>query len=358
MYTLLKRGLAGLAAVAAMAVVPAGSASAADEPVVRFTFSGNDYIAGGESYAYTSTTAGTTLKVTWSGQRIHVDLQGWSEVPHSVQSSPDGPDWFTLDLAAPSGQTLAVGTYSGALEYPFNGASPGIQLGGNGRGCGSSGGSFTIHELVVTDGVLQRLNATFAQSCDASKADRGRILVGIDDMPALPVLVTPKVTANPAVSLAAWMPTRAVSKQRVPRYTATVRGSFTCPAPGTFKIDGYLAQFQEYGFARGTFQVTGACTGSPVAWSVALQSTDISPFMSGPAIVGGTTKVVGHEDPYYFLTAGQAGDLRQDVSVSQPTWLNTIVRRPVASGAAPAPALPRPPAVTTRPSAPAVARMR
>ncbi len=359
MHTLLKRGLAGLAAVAAMAVVPAGPAGAEEAPVARLTFFGDGYVASGQSYAYTSTTAGTAIEVTWTGQRVHVDVSGHSEVPRTGEPGlPAEWDSFTLDLAAPPGQDLAVGTYAAAGEYPFNGAQPGIRLGGNGRGCSGGGGSFVIHELSVADGVLKRLNATFEQLCSASTTERGRLLYGVADMPALPALVRPTVTGNPGVSLAAWMPTRAVSKNRQPRYTVTVRGTFTCTVPGTFTLEGAVAQNQEFGFARGTFKVTGACTGAPAAWSAALQSTEWTPFASGPAMLGGTATVTGHLDPYYFLSPGQPSTLSQNVTVGKATLMNVASPRTAAPkpGAAPIPA--RPAATATVPGTATVPRLR
>jgi hypothetical protein len=74
-----------------------------------------------------------------------------------------GEFWF-LDFAAPDGQPLVPGVYSGAVLYPFEGpGQPGISISGDGRSCSTATGSFTV---LSTTG----LDVTFQQQCDGSTA--------------------------------------------------------------------------------------------------------------------------------------------------------------------------------------------
>ena len=63
-------------------------------------------------------------------------------------TAADGNFW-TLELAAPLGKKLKVGTtYSGAVDVlSRTGSDPGISISGDSRGCGADTGSFTVTEL-------------------------------------------------------------------------------------------------------------------------------------------------------------------------------------------------------------------
>jgi Putative Ig domain len=88
-----------------------------------------------------------------------------------------GEFWF-LDFAAPIGQPLAAGTYSGAALYPFEApGQPGLSVSGDGRGCSTITGSFTVVEIgYLSNGNVGSLDATFEQHCDgAAPALRGEL---------------------------------------------------------------------------------------------------------------------------------------------------------------------------------------
>jgi hypothetical protein len=85
--------------------------------------------------------------------------------------------WF-LDFAAPSGQALTVGTYTGAARFPFQAANqPGLSVSGDGRGCNTLSGSFTILEISLgANNTVNSFDATFEQHCEeATAALRGEI---------------------------------------------------------------------------------------------------------------------------------------------------------------------------------------
>ena len=70
-------------------------------------------------------------------------------------------------LAAPPGEELAIGTYTGAVRSAFRGpGEPGIDIGGQGVGCNTTAGSFTVQEITVDGGgTLVAFSASFQQQC-------------------------------------------------------------------------------------------------------------------------------------------------------------------------------------------------
>ena len=66
-------------------------------------------------------------------------------------------------------------TYENAHRYPFNDNSPGLDVGGYGRGCNESTSRFTVDQLAFDpDGTLRTFQVTFEQHCEhAQPALRG-----------------------------------------------------------------------------------------------------------------------------------------------------------------------------------------
>jgi hypothetical protein len=86
---------------------------------------------------------------------VSVDIQG-------------GTFWH-LDFAAPQGQALTTGTvYDNATRYPFQSPTePGLSLFGDGRGCNTVTGSFTVKDATFgPHGWIQSFDATFVQHCE------------------------------------------------------------------------------------------------------------------------------------------------------------------------------------------------
>jgi hypothetical protein len=129
----------------------------------RFVSDAGDYIGAGVTKGYTNATSVFGLQGTASG------------VAFSVSGERD--DW-TVYLYPPAGQTLTVGTYTGAQRYPFNDAGrPGLSVSGNGRGCNTLTGQFTIREIAFdAAGAVTALFATYEQHCEGgTPALRGTI---------------------------------------------------------------------------------------------------------------------------------------------------------------------------------------
>jgi hypothetical protein len=258
-----------LAAVFALAPVVAGvtvAGPAEAQPVTSgsLSFSGDpgDYITGGLAYSY-STDAGDVLSVSSNTDNSVV----------LVALSGSNGDWWNLDFAAPSGQNLAPGTYTGATRYPFNGAGPGLALYGNGRGCNEVTGSFTVLNAVYGPyGYVQTFDATFEQHCEGlDPAARGEVHIA---NPAAP----PALTFAVAVA--------ADGTASTLNGDVTVHGTVTCDKPTTVTLAGTVTEIVKKVLVKGTFSTNAACTPDAAAsWTASATPTGTTPFQKGAAEV-------------------------------------------------------------------------
>jgi hypothetical protein len=104
-------------------------------------------------------------------------LSGGKEYVHVSAEGTAGK--FTLELAPAAGGELAVGEYIGAERLPFRAKSrPGIDVSGDGRGCNTEDGRFTIKDIGFgSSGEVDRLWALYEQRC-SDKALFGEIRIG------------------------------------------------------------------------------------------------------------------------------------------------------------------------------------
>ncbi|MGZ4896944.1 MAG: hypothetical protein ACXVJ0_10770 [Candidatus Angelobacter sp.] len=136
-----------------------------------------DFIDGGQTTFLTPADGTFNVNGTSGSGVVSVSFFGGNEF------------WF-LDFAAISGQPLTVGTYSGAARYPFQDPSqPGLSVFGDGRGCNTLTGSFTVLEISYgPDSNIASFDATLEQHCEGgAPALHGEI----------------RFNANPTVSLTA-----------------------------------------------------------------------------------------------------------------------------------------------------------
>ena len=142
---------------------------------IRLTSDAGDYIGGGQSMEYTQATAIITVNV--SSNVIQVGIQG--------------DQYWTGNFALPAGVPLQTGTYSAATRFPFNEPrAPGLVWYGEGRGCNTLTGFFSIDSLTHANGVLASIDLQFEQRCEGgTPALRGTIHWRADDptLPAGPV---------------------------------------------------------------------------------------------------------------------------------------------------------------------------
>ena len=101
---------------------------------------------------------------------------------HAQSTNGASYHWWDLEFAASRGQQLHTGSYANAQRAPFRtGTAPGLDVGGEGRGCNNLFGSFTISRLVVdSQGNEQSFEATFEQHCEQPTAPalRGYVRFG------------------------------------------------------------------------------------------------------------------------------------------------------------------------------------
>ena len=131
-------------------------AYAALSTVFQYTSAPGDYIGAGASARYTP--ANSTISISGTAANLTVTIR---------PSSPALTLWH-VDLAAPRGELLRPGRYYDAERAAFRtGRAPGIDVGGDGRGCNKIWGSFSIMQI-ATDGAgnVTMLDAAFTQRCE------------------------------------------------------------------------------------------------------------------------------------------------------------------------------------------------
>ncbi|WP_233223596.1 hypothetical protein [Amycolatopsis sp. CA-128772] len=257
---------AAVVAVPVLAVL-VGAVPAQAQPVAAgsLSFSGDegDYISGGGSYAY-SVAAKDRLTVNASEDHNHL----------SVSVSGFNSDWWDLDLAAPSGTGLTAGTYDGATRWPFQGAgAPGLSLGGNGRGCNTLTGTFTVQNVVFgPHGYVQTLDATFEQHCEGgATAARGEVHIANPPAPAELAIGLKVATDGTASTL---------------NGNAYLHGTVECTAAAPVTLSGTTTQVKHNVIIRGNYSTRVACTpGAPVPWQATAVPAGTTPFQKGKAEV-------------------------------------------------------------------------
>lgn len=117
-----------------------------------------DWIGGGQQRAYSPSNA--TISAAGSRRFVSARIDG-----------NDGADW-TAQFEAPQGDILAAGsTYTDALRYPFNGGATGMSISGDGRGCNTLTGQFTVNDIkVASDGSLLYIGIDYEQHCEGGTA--------------------------------------------------------------------------------------------------------------------------------------------------------------------------------------------
>lgn len=112
-----------------------------------------DYIGQGQEINIDSTTH------TFSVQRNY---------DNGVSITVNGATWWYLDFAAPGDVDLTQGLYENAARFPFQSITqPGLDISGNGRGCNTLTGEFTVLEVAYNnDGTVSQFAADFEQHCE------------------------------------------------------------------------------------------------------------------------------------------------------------------------------------------------
>lgn len=128
-----------------------------------------DWVGAGASYDWTPVNA----LISAGGDEGHVRIDVLS----------DAEEFFTAEFAPGRNDVLLPGrTYDGALRYPFHYPRPGLDVRGDGRGCSSMTGRFTVHEIAVGRDGLEKFSVTFELHCEGEvPALLGSIAFRADD---------------------------------------------------------------------------------------------------------------------------------------------------------------------------------
>jgi hypothetical protein len=109
-----------------------------------------------------------------------------------------------VELTAPYGKKLEVGEYNNAEGTPeANSGRPGLDVGGDGRGCNKPHGRFTVRDIHYTaSGEVDRLWANYEQRCETptSPALFGEVRIG-EPAPTTPEATIPAAAEWPAGSV-------------------------------------------------------------------------------------------------------------------------------------------------------------
>lgn len=268
-----------------------GSSAATAAPVqtgsLTMTSDPGDYIGQGLTHDY-STAAGDSFDATSSSDGGFV----------TVAVNAANGDWWYVQLAAPIGEALAPGTYLGATRATFRApGEPGLDVFGNGRGCNTLTGSFTVNAVQLGPaGYVQTLDATFEQHCEgADPALRGHVSIANPPPPAALDLGITVATTGTASTL---------------NGNATVSGTVTCTQPVPVSIGGTITQVVKRTLVRGNFSITVSCTpGAAVAWQATAVPGGTTPFQKGDAEVMANAFA---QDAFYgtTITASTTGVVR------------------------------------------------
>ncbi|MCU7821301.1 hypothetical protein [Kitasatospora sp. DSM 101779] len=269
-----------LATAAGTTVLVGGAAHAQTVTSGSLSFGGDqgDWISGGESHDF-ATDAQDRLDVYASSDHRAIGL--------SVNGAHG--NWWSLDLKAPEGKALGVGQYTGATRAPFSGsAEPGLELSGDGRGCNTLTGSFTITDVAFgPNGYVQTLDATFEQHCEGSTAAaRGEVRIH---------------NAAPPAELSLGLGVAVDGTASTLNGKAAVHGTVTCNKPASVAVSGQVSQVSHRVLIRGSYSTTVACVpGAPVAWQAKADPTGTTSFQKGDAEVAAQASAV---DSDYGTTA-------------------------------------------------------
>jgi len=259
-------GCAGLLALGGIAV--AGLVKASSGSLTLASDAG-DFIGQGQTAAFSSPS--DTFLVNGNGNAMRVDVHP-ADYPN---------EFWQLELAAPAGRQLTPGTYANAARWPFQSAAqPGLSVFGDGRGCNTLTGSFTVLSAVYGPyGYPINFDATFEQHCEGfAPALRGEVKVS---NPNPPPLLQVQLSVDGAGS-------RSGS-------AALVHGTVTCSQSAVAPVQVTVSQTGKKSTVSGSAGVSVNCSTSPAAWTVAVTPASGS-FAKGTVTVKGQTSVI---DAFY-----------------------------------------------------------
>ena len=281
----------------AAALLPLSGAEAAvtvetvQDGTLTMTSDAGDYIGQGRSYSF-STTSGNLFFARSS--------QAGSDILVTVRPDPVDTTFWSLEFAAPTGQQLVPGTYTGAQRATSRDpGAPGLDVNGDGRGCSRVTGSFTVLDAVYEpSGYVDSFHAVFEQHCDGlAPALRGEVQV---TNPPPPPPISARLTIDATAQLTG-------------RGAVALHGTVSCsraPDPDMSAINLDVSQPTKSGDRLGYAAISvPSCPTTPVPWSATVTPVDPkSTFVKGTATVHAVARLF---DPFYgeYVDAASASAL-------------------------------------------------
>ncbi|MGE5286718.1 MAG: hypothetical protein ACM3ML_05845, partial [Micromonosporaceae bacterium] len=175
-----------------------------------------------------------------------------------------------VDMYPAPGSVLTVGTYPNATRYPFNGSGNGLNVDGEGRGCNTLTGSFTVKQAVfsASDNSLKNFDATFTQHCEgATPALNGELKynsapvtsapTGVSGLNAVSTSSGLSITwQNPAITRYSYTVVR-IERSGSPYGTAAIAGVEVYAGTGTSAVARGLTKGKTYTVAVYTVDIYG-----------------------------------------------------------------------------------------------------
>jgi hypothetical protein len=299
-------GASGTASgILSLTIDPSGQ-STGPYTALFMTSDAGDYIGGGQNYLYTVNDGNFS-----AGGAVNVSFM-----------TPDFNHFWYVDLSAPYGSLMDVGTYLGATRFA-SASNPGIDVDGDGRGCNDTVGTFEVKEVTLSGGAPTAFRATFVQHCEGgTPALRGE--VWYNSLQA--------ITSN---LLATTMRDQAFSYQIVANNAPTSFGASALPAGLSVNTtNGLISGMPTVG---GTYSIPLSATGpnttaeDRLTLKVTVPSGPTpAPVVTSPAAASGTVnqpfgyQIIATNSPAQFAAIGLPSGLSVNASTGAISGTPTV----------------------------------
>ena len=205
-----------VAAVAAAWLISVGSASAADGSYLYLRGEQGDYLVGESTRWYTNADAQFFSEYGCTGCSPTSPLQVSLRTPEDVT--------WAVAMAARTGERLAPQTYEGAQRFA-DATHPGLDVSGEGRGCNTVTGRFTVLTADFTGTTVNHFRATFEEHCEGlAPTLRGEVGFNV---PVPPAPATGKIVIDKgAVATTSTSASLAISGTGIAQVRVSTDGAF------------------------------------------------------------------------------------------------------------------------------------
>jgi hypothetical protein len=218
----MRRVLLIAAVTTLLSLISAGMAAAADGSYLYMRGDSGDYLVGANTHWYTS--ADALFAAQYGCDGCGASGPRGTTMMGSLHTA-NYEHWWNVWLSPLLGQPLVPGTYENAQRSDFRDAThPGLDVFGDGRGCNTVSGRFTVYTADFTGHTVNHFRATFEEHCEGfMPALRGEIGINVPIPPAPP---TGKVLINNgAVATASTSASLSISGSRIAQFRVSTDGS-------------------------------------------------------------------------------------------------------------------------------------